>query len=83
MSNFLATPPHPLALDLASWSRLNRRSQTTDLTRLLGSITALTRSDQALPHLIECYQAEGLMLPIPARKLLEHAVKYASVKERP
>ncbi|MDY6837894.1 MAG: lipopolysaccharide kinase InaA family protein [Thermodesulfobacteriota bacterium] len=83
MSNFLATPPHPLALDLSSWSRLNRRSQTTDLTRLLGSITALTQSDKALPHLIECYQAEGLMLPIPAKKLLEYAVNYASVKQRP
>jgi tRNA A-37 threonylcarbamoyl transferase component Bud32 len=81
--NFLATRPRPVAIDIASWSRLDRASQLKDLTRFGASVFKLTNDPERVKDMLVCYANDAPPLPAAIDTLVARAYAYAQTTKRP
>ena len=75
--NFLATRPHPMPLDIASWSHFGRSSQLQDLIRFTCSIQKLTGDPALARDLLRHYEQHGRPLPGTVDDVIARADTYA------
>lgn len=83
LRNFLAARPRPVALGIASWSRLCRASQLKDLTRFGASVFKLTDDPGCVKTMFLHYAQNGPALPAQVDTLVARAHAYSQKTKRP